>query len=415
MFAALAVVMVVMIATAWSTAGAAAPGAALPPPVRLRQGPNRRLWTCMGVATLAHFLLVAPSLVEFSGCRHERPLGLPGGSGDRIARGTPDGVLGGTGKGSAAPGKEAVIKARTIDARVAAAARRRPERGRQQYMVRFSRDGLLQLLKSREGAEVQLSSAAELATLLDSPGGAGSGDGDAGPLGLPQGEGTGPTAAGSPWGTRVGGKLWLYRVKYHGGDWSANPRALPALLREVKLATNIPVANQQETITLSELAHHRGRYMPSMLFMTGTGRIYASEIERANLRDYLLGGGMLVADSSGGDFERQFAEFMATVLPGRPMRPIEHDHEIYRGRYMPYKLPRGCPIYREHGSSDAKGIFADDGRLMVFFSPGDLGSAWAVVDLGKKRGAVELAFQMGTNLVVYSLMHVRDLRKPSGN
>ncbi len=187
--------------------------------------------------------------------------------------------------------------------------------------------------------------------------------------------------------------------------------ALPTLLREVKLVLKVPVASQQETITLAELVHHRGPNMPSMLFMTGTGRIAASEQDKLNLRDYLLGGGLLVADSSGGFFETAFEQFIAQVLPGRHLRPIEFDHEVYRGRKMPYKLPRGCPIYRQHGSADARGIFADDGRLMVFMSPGDMGSAWAVVSLGQKRGAVEMAFQMGTNLVAYSLWYVRDRRK----
>ncbi len=360
---------------------------------------NGRFWACVGAAFGIHLLLVLPSLVQVGGCRHDRPLGVPGGSGDRIAKGKPDGTLGGAGES-----RQTLIKTRTIPED---AAHRRAERGRSQYMQRFSRDGLLQLLKSRDAAEVELNAEAQLAMTLDNVGA-----GDTGPLGLPQGEGAGPTAAGSPWGTRIGAKLWLYRVRYSGGDWAANPRALPALLREVNLVTNIPVSNKQETITLSELAHHRGSYMPSLLFITGTGPIAASDIDRANLRDYLLGGGMLVADSSGGSFETHFNQFISQVLPGRRMRTIEHDHEVFRGRYMPYKLPRGCPIYREHGSTDARGIFADDGRLMVFFSPGDLGSGWAVVDLGKKRGAVEQAFQMGTNLVLYSLMHVRDTRKP---
>lgn len=364
-----------------------------------RTGINRRLWTCISAALGIHLALVAPSLLQIGGCRHDRPLGIPGGSGDRIAKGKPDGTLGGTQES-----KQAIIKARTIPE--SPAARRQAERGRMQYMQRISRDGLLQLLKSRDNGEVELNAASQLASTLDSVGA-----GDGGPLGLAQGEGTGPTAAGSPWGSRIGAKLWLYRVKYLGGDWAANPQALPALLREVNLVTNIPVANQQETITLADLAHHRGAYMPSMLFLSGTGHIAATEIDIKNLRDYLLGGGMLVADSSGGDFEARFTTFMSQVLPGRRMRTIEHDHEVYRGRYMPYKLPRGCPIYRDHGSPDARGIFAEDGRLMVFFSPGDLGSGWAVVDLGKKRGAVEQAFQMGTNLVLYSLMHVRDGRK----
>lgn len=340
----------------------------------------------MAAAFLLHLSLFAPALLQNMGCDrkaepHDRPLGIPGGSGDKIAKGTPEGQL----------GSQAVIRARTV-------ARPKPERGKNTYMARFSRDGLMALLKSRPEDNFADNIA------LDSVGGTG-------PLGLPQGEGTGTTAAGSPWGTRVGAKLWLYRLKYSNGDWAANPRALPMLLREVNLVTRIPVSNQQETLTFSDLPHHRGAFMPSMLFMTGTGRIAVSDAERAALRDYLNSGGMLVADSSGGSFEQQFEQFIAGVLPGKRLRPIERDHEVYRGPLMPYKMPRGCPIYREHGSTDARGIFADDGRLMVFFSPGDLGSAWAVVDLGQKRGAVEQAFQMGTNLVTYSLMHVRDRRK----
>ena len=120
---------------------------------------------------------------------------------------------------------------------------------------------------------------------------------------------------------------------------------------------------------------------------------------------------MLVGDSSGGDFERHFVEFVGQVLPGRRLRTLELDHDVYRGRFMPYKMSNGCPVYREHGSAEAGGIESDDGRLMVFFSPGDMGSAWAVVSMGRGRASVEQSFQMGTNLVAYSLMTVRDLRE----
>jgi len=341
-------------------------------------------------------------------CRHDRPLGLPGGTGDKIAKGTPEGILNGSGQG---PAPNQVVRARMISTgRESQLARRQQEaRTHQQFMERFTHDGFLQMLQSNSLGQVLTSEGAQTATALDSVGEGGMGTG--GPLGLPQGEGTGATAAGSPHGTKVGAKLWLYRVKYSGGDWDANPRGLPALLREVKLATNVPVANSQEIIHLDELPRHVGDYWPSLLFMTGTERIAAGDGERAALRDYLLNGGLLVGDSSGGNWEKEFVDFVSAVLPGKRFRPIELDHEIFRGRYMPYKLPNGCPIYRDHGSPEARGVFADDGRLLVFLSPGDMGSAWAVVDLGKKRGSVEQAFQMGTNLVTYSLMHCHDMHK----
>ncbi len=393
--------------TASSAADAGDPS--LPSRISLRR-PDRRLTWCLAIALFAHLLLFAPSFLNFS-CRHDRPLGLPGGSGDKIAAGTPSGKLGGTGKpdsGTKQQPKTEIIKTKTQQV-ASAALEAQKQRARRRFLERFSPDGLRALLLSKNDNQVRPDTQAQMQTAIDT---LGTGEiGPPGPLGLPGGEGSGNTAAGSPLGSRINAPLWLYRVKYSGGDWDANPEALPALLREVKLALNLKKVGAEERIRLSDLPDHRGEFMPSMLFMTGTGGIEASESERKALRDYLLGGGMMVADSSGGNFEQHFMRFMSGVLPGKAPRPIEFDHEVYRGRWMPYKLTGGCPIYRDHGSPAARGFFDEDGRLMVFFSPGDMGSAWAVVNLGRKRGDVETSFQMGTNLVTYSLMTVRDKRK----
>lgn len=398
-----------------STANLAAPApvgtVAFSPTGRLAlRKTDRRLRYCMLVALVAHLLVFLPSVLRFS-CTHDRPLGLPGGTGDQIAKGTAQGVQGGTGKEGAKKEqpKREEVKTRTQQIASTALAAQK-QRARRRFLERFSTDGLRALLITKDQAQVQPDTVQQVQTALDNMGN--TGIGPAGPLGLAQGEGSGNTAAGSPFGGRIGAPLWLYRVKYSGGDWDANPGALPALLREVKLALNLKKVGAEEVVRLSDLPGHRGDKMPSILFMTGTGGIDASESDRAALKDYLLGGGMIVADSSGGNFEQAFTRFMYGVLPGKPFRPIEFDHDVYRGRWMPYKLAGGCPVYRDHGSKDAKAIFDDDGRLMVFFSPGDMGSAWAVVDLGRKRGDVEASFQMGTNLVTYSLMTVRDKRKP---
>jgi len=367
--------------------------------------PNKRFRACMAIAIAVHLLIFAPSLLHFS-CTHDRPLGLPGGSGDKIAKGTPEGAEGGTGKGQQKQEtKSQALKA--VDFRSQALAAEK--QSRRKFLERLSGDGLRQLLLAKNETQVRPDTAAQMQTALDSSGT--SGVDSPGPRGLEKGEGSGATAAGSPFGSRIGAKLWLYRVKYTGGDWDANPKALPVLLREVKLALNLKDVGAEEVVKLSDLPDHRGDFMPSMLFMTGTGGIESTEAERKALRDYLLGGGFIVGDSSGGNFESQFKRFIMAVLPGKTFRSIEFDHEVYRGRYMPYKMAAGCPIYRDHGSSEAKAIFDEDRRMMVFFSPGDMGSAWAVVDLGRKRGDVEASFQMGTNLVTYSLMTVHDKRK----
>jgi hypothetical protein len=382
------------------------PELALPSSRLSLRKPNHRFRACMAVALLVHLLIFAPSFLNFS-CTHDRPKGLPGGSGDKIAKGTPQGAEGGTGKGKTKPKAQNTQPLKPVEfrARVLAA----EKQSRKKFLERLSLDGLRQLLIAKNQREVRPDSAAQMQTAMDSMGATGL---DApGPRGLADGQGNGPTAAGSPFGTRIGAKLWLYRVKYSGGDWDANPKALPALLHEVKLALNLKDVGAEEVIKMSDLPKHRGDFMPSMLFMTGTGAIESTEAERKALRDYLLGGGFIVGDSSGGNFEHYFKHFIADVLPGKTFRPIEFDHDVYRGQYMHYKLAAGCPIYRDHGSNEAKAIFDEDGRIMVFFSPGDMGSAWAVVDLGRKRGDVEASFQMGTNLVTYSLMTVQDKRK----
>jgi hypothetical protein len=332
-----------------------------------------RLRWYVGLALVLHASLLGLTLVEWGADLHEMPLGIPGGSGL-----------------DAAAGRMSTNLDRVVQ-------HERHRREQERLSRRVTRDSLLQILQKRPELEMaSLDAARRMA--VDT-------------VGVPSGVGRGQTAAGSPSGTRIGAKLYLYRVRHNGDNWDANPKALPVLLREVKAAIGVEVASRQEVLTLDDLPRHRGKYMPCLLFMTGTGYMSATAAQRQNLRDYLTGGGFLVGDSSGGGFESSFVTLMREVLHDRPMRAIEFDHDVFRGAGMPYLLPRGCPVYREHGHSAARGIFDKDGRLMVFISPGDMGSAWASVDYGRRRASVELAFQMGTNLVTYALLTVKDHRE----
>jgi Domain of unknown function (DUF4159) len=365
------------------------------------------IWPFVGLSVLLHAILIFYPLLTFSGCVHERPMGVLNGSGDKIAKGVPTGEMNGTGTGE----RQQVVRAKMAVQNVNERDRHRHEQ--EQLHRLYSQAGMVQLLHQQENGQVSVAQDQRADSALESStDNNNDGDGTPAALGLAQGTGTGNTAAGSPFGTRIGGKLWLYRIRYDSESWDANWNGLPVLLKEVQQALGVNVASQQEVIRLSDLPKHRGPFMPTMLFITGTGRIETNDQDRANLRSYLLGGGMLVADNSGGDFEAAFEQFISQVLPGTNLREIERDHDIYRGAQMPYKMPDGCPVYRDHGAKHfGRGIFDKDGRLMVFFSPGDMGSAWEIVQLGKKRDTVEQAFHMGTNLVAYSLITVRDKRK----
>lgn len=339
-------------------------------PVRVGRR-QERMRGYVGIGLLVHGVVIGLSILPTRGCLHERPLGAPAGSGMTIAQG-----------------------------QIATNLAQLQQQQRQQQSVRkrITREGLLQMLREQDVEVADDRQAMERA--VDN-------------VGLPEGIGGGSTAAGSPFGTRVGGELWLYRVKHSGENWDANPKALPALLKEVQKAfPGLKVSSKQEVITLADLPRHRGKHFPTFLFITGTGGIDANERERRNLRDYLQAGGFVVADSSGGSFEQNFKHFIRQTVGRHRMRPIEFDHEVFRGDKVLYQLSHGCPIYRAHGrQGEAEGVFSEDGRLMVFISPGDLGSAWASVALGQSRVSVERAFQMGTNLVSYSLNTVYDRRE----
>lgn len=336
---------------------------------------NQRLRGYVGFGMVAHGLVIGLSLWQAHGCLHERPAGAVTGAGETVVQ------------GQIATNLQKLLEQQIV------------QKQQEQQRRQITRDSLLQVLREKK-VEVTEDEQQERQRAVDS-------------VGVPDAMTRGTSAAGSPFGTRVGGELWLYRVKHSGASWDANPKALPVLLQEVhKAFPNLKVSNRQEVITLDDLPRHKGKYFPSLLFFTGTGSVDANEQQRKNLRDYLAAGGFVVADSSGGNFEDQFKQFIRQVYGRGRIRPIEFDHEVFRGEKVLYQLSHGCPIYRTHGrQEDAEGVFDRDGRLVVFISPGDLGSAWASVAMGRSRTSVERAFQMGTNLVSWSLNTVHDTRE----
>lgn len=296
-------------------------------------------------------------------------------------RETPKGVLGGTGK-RIARGRVPVQKKRKKK-------QERKKRKKRKKQEKVRRDSVLKIFQQEMQMTEQELEYSEAAVTADA--------------GLPSGQGSGATAAGSPKGTKVGGTYYMFRVK-HVGNWDANRKGIPALMREFTKAWNVKTNRFDQPVDLADLRRHSGKYFPVLLYMTGNGRIGASRSEVENLRWYLENGGFIFADSSGGDFYHRFHALMRRVL-GKGMRRIAYDHTIFRGRYMPWRLASGCPLYRRHpGPADAQGIFLD-GRLAVFYSPGDLGAAWATVGWGQKRREVEVAFRMGVNIITYAMLY----------
>ena len=311
-------------------------------------------------STALHLMVILASLVAVRGCLHKVPKGIP------------------MGKGNTLPAGKVVIK---VEKRI-----------RRRRLVRQSPVSIYQMLQEEEEEMQQRANQA----FSDS-------------VGVPGGVGEGAAAAGSPHGTVLGGRLYFYRIKFDGPTWDANSAGVRPLMEEVLRAGVVKkVSGFNNVVTLKDLPRHSDEYMPSLLYMTGTGQISASNAEVENLRDYLTKGGMLFADVSGGSFHEHFVRFMKRVFPEETLTPIEFDHEIYRGANMPYAMAHGCPIYRQHqGCGPALGIWVGP-RLSVFYSRGDLGAGWGAAGIfSARRREVEQAFRMGVNIVAYSLLYYK--------
>jgi len=197
------------------------------------------------------------------------------------------------------------------------------------------------------------------------------------------------------------GGFTIAQLKYRGGgDWYANPTALPNLLAAVSRRTDLLVADRPATVAPDD----DELYLYPMIHMTGHGRVAFGDDEAAALRDYFERGGFLWADDNYG-MDRHLRAQLDRILPGSPMVELPFDHEIYHSFY---EFPEGLPKIHEHdgGPPHGYGVFLD-GRMVVFYSfntdIGDgLEDAEVHDDPPEKH---EAALRMGINIVVYALTH----------
>ncbi|MFH1689177.1 MAG: DUF4159 domain-containing protein [Candidatus Eisenbacteria bacterium] len=193
----------------------------------------------------------------------------------------------------------------------------------------------------------------------------------------------------------------IAQLKYRGGgDWYANPTALPNLLAGISSRTDLEVARRPATVAPDD----DELFLYPMIHMTGHGRVAFTDEEADVLREYFERGGFLWADDNYG-MDRHFRAQLDRVLPGAPLVELPFDHEIFHSFY---EFPEGLPKIHEHdgGPPHGYGVYLD-GRMVVFYSFNtDIGDGLedgeVHNDPPEKR---EAALRMGVNIAVYALSH----------
>ena len=186
-------------------------------------------------------------------------------------------------------------------------------------------------------------------------------------------------------------------LKYNGGgDWYANPTALPNLIdfSNKNIGTNIKKIPEIVDVGSLDI------YNYPLLHMTGHGNIIFNFEEADNLRKYLLAGGFLHVDDNYG-MDEFFRREIKKVFPEKDLVIINSGHPIFN---QSFSFPNGLPKIHIHDAKPAQalGIF-DNGRLLCLYTyESDLSDGWEDPEVHNDSYETRVkALKMGSNIIEY--------------
>ncbi len=187
-------------------------------------------------------------------------------------------------------------------------------------------------------------------------------------------------------------------LKYKGGgDWYANPTALPNLIRFCNANIGTKIKVQPRTVEVGDINIFQYPY----LHMTGHGNVVFSQEEAENLRTYLLSGGFLHIDDNFG-MEPYLRKELVKVFPNIELEELGADHPIFRQHY---EFLEGLPKIHEHEGKRPQALgITHEGRLLLLFTyESDLGDGWEDPSVHNDPEAIRTkALQMGANIISYA-------------
>ena len=192
--------------------------------------------------------------------------------------------------------------------------------------------------------------------------------------------------------------LQLALLKYNGGgDWYANPTALPNLAVHCNQLLDMDFKTAYATV--EEGSADLFNY--PLIHMTGHGNVVFSTSEAENLRTYLIGGGFLHIDDNYG-MDPFVRPAMKSVFPELEFVELPDDHIMYK-QFQEFKT--GLPKIHKHDESppQAFGLF-HEGRLVCLYTyESDLGDGWEDESVHNDPAEIrKKALDMGANIVQFA-------------
>ncbi len=187
-------------------------------------------------------------------------------------------------------------------------------------------------------------------------------------------------------------------LKYDGGgDWYANPTAIPNLIEFCNQNINTKIESKPQTVEASSV----DIFNFPIVFMTGHGNVFFNDNAVQNLRTYLISGGFLhISDNYGMD--KFIRRELKKVFPKLDFQEIPYNHPIY---HQTYKFDKGIPKIHEHDNKPPQGFgLFYEGRLICFYDfETDLSDGWEdeIVHNNPKETRLK-ALKMGANIIEYA-------------
>jgi hypothetical protein len=199
---------------------------------------------------------------------------------------------------------------------------------------------------------------------------------------------------------------------FRGGWWQQDwPRAETHFLESVRRLTRVTVG-APAVVRLTDDA----LFDYPWLYATQVGYWDLTDDEVAQLREYLLRGGFLMADDFWGEQERAvFDATMARVFPDRPIVELQANDAVLHALFTIDRFTQIPGLRHVRGYEDLRslprprwrGIYDDSGRLMVGINYNqDVGDSWEEADTPDyPEPMTALGYRFGINYILYAMTH----------
>lgn len=186
-------------------------------------------------------------------------------------------------------------------------------------------------------------------------------------------------------------------IKYKGGgDWYADPTALPNLMRFCNQELHTSFAGEPSIVEAGSI----DLFNYPLVHITGHGNIIFSPDESQNLRTYLEAGGFLYIDDNYG-LDSYIRHEMKKVFPDQEFTELPAGHPIF---HQKFDFPDGLPKIHEHDKKrpQAFGLYIANRLVCLYTYESDISDGWEDPSVHKDPPeARQKALRMGANIISY--------------